>query len=168
MPRGNSALSDAGAKQRASALLLSAVDAGVLVVDCDGAAHLIDARGHLTWITASDNLIGLISRLLKDQQIRPEVKRKLATLLGLVRQMQASALQLTSRERQVLRLICRGATDSSIAYTLGLSPHTIRNHVASLYRKLRVKRRSDAVIWAYQRGIASEVRSPAMSASEQD
>lgn len=166
MSRGNGALSAAGTEQKASTLLLAAVDTGVLVVDCDGAAHLIDAHGQLLWIAAGDELIGVISSLLQDPRVGPAVGSKLATLLGLVRQMQASNLRLTSRERQVLRLICRGASDSSIASTLGLSPHTIRNHVASLYRKLRVKRRSDAVIWAYQRGIASDVGSLAMSATE--
>ena len=60
---------------------------------------------------------------------------------------------LTARERDILTLICRGARDAAIGSELGLSPHTVRNHVASLYRKIGVNRRSDVVIWARERGL---------------
>ena len=61
--------------------------------------------------------------------------------------------ELTSRERDILTFICRGAGDAEIGKELNLSPHTVRNHVASLYRKLGVNRRSAVVIWARERGI---------------
>jgi DNA-binding NarL/FixJ family response regulator len=60
---------------------------------------------------------------------------------------------LTRRERDILTLICRGAGDGEISNELKLSPHTVRNHVASLYKKLGVNRRSAVVIWARERGI---------------
>lgn len=60
---------------------------------------------------------------------------------------------LTDREREVLELICQGASDAEMAEALCLSRHTIRNHLASLYRKLGVKRRGAAVAWARERGI---------------
>lgn len=60
---------------------------------------------------------------------------------------------LTRREREVLKRVGRGATDADIAAELKLSPHTVRNHVASLYRKLGVKRRSAVVVWARERGL---------------
>jgi PAS domain S-box-containing protein len=60
---------------------------------------------------------------------------------------------LTKREREIVALICRGAGDAEISKELNLSPHTVRNHVASLYRKLGVNRRSAVVIWARERGI---------------
>jgi DNA-binding NarL/FixJ family response regulator len=61
---------------------------------------------------------------------------------------------LSGRERQVLVLICRGASDAAIGTRLGLSRNTVRNHVAALYRRLGVHSRSEAVIWARDRGIA--------------
>lgn len=61
---------------------------------------------------------------------------------------------ITARERQVLELICRGLSDPEIGGILGLSPNTIRNHVAALYRKLHVHRRSALVIWAFEHRIA--------------
>lgn len=62
---------------------------------------------------------------------------------------------LTPREAQVLELICKGHSDSEIAATLKLSRNTVRNHVANLYGKIGVKRRSAAVVWGRERGIAS-------------
>jgi DNA-binding CsgD family transcriptional regulator len=62
---------------------------------------------------------------------------------------------LTGREREVLCLICEGRSDSEMSETLHLSQNTIRNHIASLYRKIGVNRRSAAVIWARERAVTS-------------
>lgn len=60
---------------------------------------------------------------------------------------------LTPREREILGLMCHGMSDPDIADQLYLSPHTVRNHVASLYSKLQVHRRSAVIVWARERGI---------------
>ena len=60
---------------------------------------------------------------------------------------------LSGRERQVLVLICQGASDAEIGPRLSLSRNTVRNHVAALYRRIGVHSRSEAVIWARDRGI---------------
>jgi len=60
---------------------------------------------------------------------------------------------LTPREREILGLMCQGLNDPEIAQTLNVSHHTVRNHVASLYSKLQVHRRSAAIVWARERGI---------------
>jgi DNA-binding CsgD family transcriptional regulator len=64
---------------------------------------------------------------------------------------------LTDREREVLGLICEGKSDVEMSKELNLSQNTIRNHVASLYRKIGVNRRSAAIIWARERAITSDV-----------
>jgi len=68
-------------------------------------------------------------------------------------QGQAELADLTPREREILGLMCQGHTDTEIASGLRLSRNTVRNHVAALYSKLDVHRRSAAIIWARQRGI---------------
>jgi DNA-binding CsgD family transcriptional regulator len=62
---------------------------------------------------------------------------------------------LTPRELEILELICKGQGDAEIASTLKLSRNTVRNHVANLYSKIGVKRRSAAVVWGRERGVAS-------------
>ena len=63
--------------------------------------------------------------------------------------------KLTARESDMLEGICRGAADEEIAAALGVSLSTVRNHVARLYRKIGVNRRSAVVVWARERGIGS-------------
>jgi len=60
---------------------------------------------------------------------------------------------LTHREREILALICAGKSDAEMGRMLNLSQNTVRNHVASLYRKIGVNRRSAAIIWARERAI---------------
>lgn len=60
---------------------------------------------------------------------------------------------VTVRERQILDLICQGQDDDVIAKRLGLSKNTVRNHAASLYRKLDVHKRSEAIVWGRNNGF---------------
>ncbi|EPL03479.1 helix-turn-helix transcriptional regulator [Pseudomonas sp. CF161] len=65
----------------------------------------------------------------------------------------ASFTDLTARERDVLGLICEGLADKEIAARLNLAPNTVRNHVATVYSKLAVHSRSEAIVWARERGL---------------
>ncbi|MFA6115415.1 MAG: LuxR C-terminal-related transcriptional regulator [Sphingomonas sp.] len=55
------------------------------------------------------------------------------------------ALGLTPRECEILELLASGQSNKELARTLGISPHTIKTHVARLYEKLEVQRRIPAV-----------------------
>src|SRR3954467_2291360 len=65
---------------------------------------------------------------------------------------QAGAL-LSERERQVLHLIAAGSTNREIAERLFLSPHTIKDHTSTLYRKVKAKNRADAIQRAQRLGL---------------
>jgi DNA-binding CsgD family transcriptional regulator len=52
---------------------------------------------------------------------------------------------LTARERDVLVLLAKGYTYAEIARRLGISLHTVTTHVKNCYRKLGVRRATDAV-----------------------
>jgi DNA-binding NarL/FixJ family response regulator len=69
------------------------------------------------------------------------------------RQEEAPTLPLSERERQVLTLIASGATNREIAERLYLSPHTVKEHASSLYRKLGVKNRAEAARRAERLGL---------------
>ena len=60
---------------------------------------------------------------------------------------------LTDREREVLDLIAGGSTNREIAEALFLSPHTVKEHTSSLYRKLSVRNRAEAVQKAQRLGL---------------
>jgi two-component system response regulator DesR len=60
---------------------------------------------------------------------------------------------LSERERQVLHLIAGGATNREIAERLFLSPHTVKDHTSTLYRKVKAKNRTDAIHRAQRLGL---------------
>jgi DNA-binding CsgD family transcriptional regulator len=60
---------------------------------------------------------------------------------------------LSAREREVLLLVCEGRSDADMSRILNLSQNTVRNHLASLFKKIGVNRRSAAIIWARERAI---------------
>lgn len=69
---------------------------------------------------------------------------------------QTALADLSARERDVLGLICAGLSDKRIATRLDLAHSTVRNYVASLYQKLGVHSRGEAIVWARQRGFQGE------------
>ena len=62
--------------------------------------------------------------------------------------------QLTSREREVLRLIAQGYTYKEIARELYISVKTVESHVSSVLRKLQLSTRHQLTRWAAERRLA--------------
>jgi DNA-binding NarL/FixJ family response regulator len=61
--------------------------------------------------------------------------------------------QLTQRERMVLGRIAEGKENNEIARELGLSVKTVRNHASSIFAKLQVAHRAQAIILAREAGL---------------
>lgn len=61
--------------------------------------------------------------------------------------------KLTRRELEVLRLVSQGWKVPRIAEELGISPHTVRNHIRNLRQRLNAKTKLDAVMTAIRVGI---------------
>jgi DNA-binding NarL/FixJ family response regulator len=62
---------------------------------------------------------------------------------------------LTERERDVLRLMARGATNSEIAASLFVAEATVKTHVGSIFGKLGVRDRAAAIVYAYDHGVVA-------------
>ena len=63
---------------------------------------------------------------------------------------------LTDREDEVLELVARGLPNPEIARRLSISDKTVRNHVASIFNKLRVADRAGAIVRAREAGLGRE------------
>jgi DNA-binding NarL/FixJ family response regulator len=59
---------------------------------------------------------------------------------------------LSDREMEVLSCVVRGMSNKEIANLLGISHQTVKNHVTSILRKFSVEDRTQAVVYALQRG----------------
>jgi DNA-binding NarL/FixJ family response regulator len=62
---------------------------------------------------------------------------------------------LTDRESEILAMIAAGSTNREIASALYLSPHTVKEHTSTLYRKLGVRNRAEAVQRSQRLGLRS-------------
>jgi DNA-binding NarL/FixJ family response regulator len=60
---------------------------------------------------------------------------------------------LTEREQEVLRALSKGYTNQKLAALLVVSPKTVQNHLYSIYQKIGVSSRSEAILWAIQAGL---------------
>ncbi len=65
------------------------------------------------------------------------------------------ALRLTQREKQVLDLLCSGASYREVARVLGIAEGTVQTYVKSLYEKLGVSSKAEAVRVAYESALVS-------------
>ena len=60
---------------------------------------------------------------------------------------------LTSRQKQVLELVCQGSSNKEIANILGLSGNTVKIHVTAILRSLEVSNRTQAVLLVSKTGL---------------
>lgn len=60
---------------------------------------------------------------------------------------------LTKRETEVLQLFANGRSTVEVAKTLGISQKTVKNHLTSIYQKLNVRDRTEAVLLAVRMGL---------------
>jgi DNA-binding NarL/FixJ family response regulator len=61
--------------------------------------------------------------------------------------------ELTEREREVLELLARGRHTNQIAAELYLSPKTVANNLTSIFAKLQVASRAEAIVRAHEGGL---------------
>ena len=87
-------------------------------------------------------MAGRLLALLRDQRRRERL------------QQPRVSPSLTTREREVLRLIAEGRDNSAIAAELVISPATVKTHVAHLLEKLKLDNRVQAAVFAVRHGLA--------------
>jgi DNA-binding NarL/FixJ family response regulator len=88
--------------------------------------------------------------------LRQSINRRMTRPIGRVERRMHPAVEergLTTRELDVLRALAEGKSNKEIARTLWLTEQTVKFHLTSIYRKLGVRGRTEAVYWAYRNGI---------------
>lgn len=104
----------------------------------------------------------LFLRLARDISQRRRDAELLQRMLEAARQLVALAGDssnhaqvepLSDQERRILKLFAEGRKSAAIARMLGISAHTLRNHLHHINRKLRTHSRLEAVTHAQRRGL---------------
>jgi DNA-binding NarL/FixJ family response regulator len=116
---------------------------------------LISGAGAISAATArAAGAAGFLAKDAAAEEIAQAVCR-VAMGESVFRRASAPPAWLSERERQVLELIAGGATNREIGVALHLSRHTVKEHTSSLYRRLGVVNRVQAVRRAQELGLLS-------------
>jgi len=67
------------------------------------------------------------------------------------------AEQLTKREKTIIKLVCQGAKNQEVADSLNISPHTVKTHLYSIFRKTDCRNRVELLNWAKQHTLAYQL-----------
>jgi DNA-binding NarL/FixJ family response regulator len=120
------------------------------------AAMRAGARGYMVKGMRSADAIRAIRAVAEGEAIfSPAIAGRLVSLLAEARQKARPEVfpELTERERQTLDLMAQGHKNAAIAERLHLSPKTVRNYVTSIFDKLELVDRSQAIIRARDAGL---------------
>ena len=90
-----------------------------------------------------------------DALLAPSVTRRLIERFVRAPATPAELDALTEREREVLVLLGRGRSNAEIAAELFLSEATVKTHVTRVLRKLDLRNRAQAVVFAYESGLVT-------------
>ena len=145
-----------GERPRAIALTTYADDASVL------GALRAGARGYLTKDAGAEEIRAAVEAVARgDAALDPAVQHHVVAALsaGAAGPAAGAAPEelpdgLTPREAEVLALIAEGLTNTEIADRLVVSAATVKSHVNHIFAKAGVRDRAQAVVYAYEHGLA--------------
>jgi DNA-binding NarL/FixJ family response regulator len=123
------------------------------------AALTAGASGFLLKDVSPEQLVAAVRMVRNgDALLAPSITRRLverfAPQAPARTAVHADLSELTPRELEVLRLLARGLSNAELAAELTLSEATVKTHVARILAKLQLRDRVQAVVLAYETGLA--------------
>ena len=114
------------------------------------------AKGYLIKETNPQDLRQAVRAVYQGKSaLDPAVQRKLVDQFAQTNGKSASSKDnLTEREQEVLRLMAQGLTNPQIGHKLSIAEGTVRFHVSNVLKKLGLKNRTQAVLYAVHNGLA--------------
>lgn len=119
------------------------------------AAIRAGADGYVLKDAEPEELIAAVRRVFAGQLVvSPELSKALAAGLRSDTLNTGDILAtLTAREREVFKLIVKGRANKFIAASLSIAEATVKVHVKNLLKKLKLKSRLEAAVWAAENGL---------------
>jgi two-component system, NarL family, response regulator LiaR len=102
------------------------------------------ARGFVSKATGAADLAAAVMAVRRGETVAPTPTRSAAP---------AGVAGLSTRESEVLDLICRGMSNLEIAEQLFVSVNSVKTYVRQIYQKIGVTRRAQAVAWGLAHGF---------------
>jgi DNA-binding NarL/FixJ family response regulator len=123
----------------------------------------VGARGYLVKTVQLDDLCQSLQVLaaggsVVSPHLAVQLLDEFAKLAEGIREGPSEAEKLTSREREVLELIARGASNKEIAQRLVIAENTVKVHLRNILDKLHLRNRQQAAAFAVQEGLVRDIR----------
>ncbi|GAA1808084.1 response regulator transcription factor [Nocardioides hankookensis] len=124
--------------------------------------HLVEraldagADGYVSKAIGADELVTLLERVHRGEVVLPPASAELPD--DEFGRWPGDREGLSARESEILSLITQGLSNDQIAERAFITKNTIKSHVRSIYRKIGVERRAQAVVWGVQHGMAPHAR----------
>jgi DNA-binding NarL/FixJ family response regulator len=92
-------------------------------------------------------------KTMNHDEVLEWVEQKIGRFAGpLISDTEEMFVPLSPREMEILEHVTRGLSNKEIAYKLGISHQTVKNHMTAILRKLRVDDRTQAAVYALRHG----------------
>jgi DNA-binding NarL/FixJ family response regulator len=106
-----------------------------------------------TIYAVQDGMYVVGERHLRHDEVVDWVENKIGRIAGpLITDTEDTFIPLSPREMEILEHVTRGKSNKEIAYELGISHQTVKNHMTAILRKLGVDDRTQAAVYALSRG----------------
>jgi len=112
------------------------------------------ADGYILKKTAPAKLLEYIQEAYEGgAPMSPSIARHVIQTFSALDNSSADSENLTSREKEVLRLLVKGSSYKLVAFDLNIAIDTVRSHIKNIYDKLQVNSKSEAVAKAILNNI---------------
>lgn len=138
------------AHPKTAVLMLTAFsdEARIFESICNGAVGYL-----LKTITPARLVMAIEDAAAGGSPMSPEIARKVVALFQRTGPPEVESAALTPQELKLLSLLARGSTYQSAGDELDVSVNTVRNYIRSIYEKLHVHTKGEAVAKAFRRGL---------------
>jgi DNA-binding NarL/FixJ family response regulator len=123
-------------------LVASAIDRGV--------------HGYLSKAIHAEQLVESIEAIYAGEKVIDDAGQRVKSIDAL--DWPGKAEGITDRESEILALITQGKSNADVATLTYLSPNTVKSYIRSIYRKINVGSRTQAVLWGVGHGFTPDNR----------
>ena len=117
-------------------------------------ARELGVHGYLSKTLAARDLVAALERIHDGEQVYMDEPRRAASAPGL--DWPGKQEGITDRESEILALITQGKSNAEVAALTYLSPNTVKSYIRSVYRKIEVASRTQAVLWGVAHGFSPD------------
>jgi two-component system, NarL family, nitrate/nitrite response regulator NarL len=112
------------------------------------------AHGYLSKTLSARELVAALEAVHSGEQVVSEPPGRARSAPGL--EWPGRHEGLTDREAEILALITQGKSNADVARLTFLSPNTVKSYIRTIYRKIEVDSRTQAVLWGVKNGFSPD------------